>query len=117
MGNDKNTLACGKSLYNSIDFSFYKTLFDPVRSDILIYLVSHGKKNIKEISENFPQDRSVISKHLDLMHRYGIVLKEKRDRRIYYEANSSFVVEQFEKTTVNLKKLLPLSNYREQPDK
>ena len=117
MGNDKNALACGKSLCDSIDISFYKTLFDPVRSDILIYLVSHGKKNIKEISENFSQDRSVISKHLDLMHRYGIVLKEKRDRRIYYEADSRFVVEQFEKTTVNLKELLLLSNSSEQQDK
>jgi len=44
-------------------------------------------------------------------------LKEKRDRRIYYEADSSFVVEQFEKTTANLKKLLLLSNSREQQDK
>jgi predicted transcriptional regulator len=112
MGNDKKALACGKSLNDSIDFSFYKTLFDPVRSDILIYLVSHGKKNIKEISENFTQDRSVISKHLDLMHRYGIVLKEKRDRRIYYEANSKFVVEQFEKTTNNLNKILRSSDSR-----
>ncbi len=112
IGNDKKALACGKSLYDSIDFSFYKTLFDPVRSDILVYLVSHGKKNIKEISENFSQDRSVISKHLDLMHRYSIVLKEKRDRRIYYEANSSFVVEQFEKTTANLKKMLQMSDVR-----
>jgi Predicted transcriptional regulators len=106
MGNDKNALACGRSLYDSIDFDFYKTLFDPVRSDILIYLVSHGPKSIKEISENFSQDRSVISRHLDLMYRYGIVSKSKQDRHIYYEANRSFVVEQFEKTTINLKKLL-----------
>ncbi len=53
MGNDKNALACGHSLYDSIDFDFYKALFDPVRSDILVYLVSHGKKSIKEISEKF----------------------------------------------------------------
>ena len=70
-------LAYEKSLCDSIDISFYKTLFDPVRSDILFYLVSHGKKNIKENSENFSQDRSVISKHLDLTHRYCIVLVVK----------------------------------------
>ena len=106
MGSDKNTLACGQSLYDSIDFEFYKTLFDPVRSDILVYLVSHGKKSIKEISENFSQDRSVISRHLDLMYRYGVVLKSKQDRHIYYEANSDYIVKQFENTTINLKKLL-----------
>lgn len=109
MGSEKNALSCGRTLYDSIDFDFYKTLFDPVRSDILIYLVCHGKKNIKEISENFSQDRSVISRHLDLMHRYGIVLKTKQDRHIYYEASGSFIVEQFEKTTKNLKELLQRS--------
>jgi len=110
MGNDKNALACGQSLYDSIDFNFYKALFDPVRSEILIYLVSHGKKSIKEISENFSQDRSVISRHLDLMNRYGIVLKSKQDRHIYYEANGSFIVDQFENTTTNLKKMLQSTN-------
>jgi DNA-binding transcriptional ArsR family regulator len=112
MGINKNVIACGQSLNENINFDFYKTLFDPVRSDILIYLVSYGKKNIKEISEKFTQDRSVISKHLDLMRRYGIVLKEKQGRNVYYEVNSSFIIEQFEKTTANVKKLLKLANQK-----
>ena len=106
MGNDKNSLACGQSLYKSIDFDFYKTLFDPVRSEILVYLVCHGRKNIKDISEKFPQDRSVISRHLNLMYRYGIVSKVKQARQVTYEVNSSFILKQFEKTTTNLKKML-----------
>ena len=108
MGSDKNALACGNCINESIDFDFYKALFDPVRSDILIFLVSHGKKNIKDIAENFSQDRSVISRHLNLMNRYGIVLKTKQDRSIYYEVNSIFIVDQFEKTAENLKKLLQM---------
>jgi predicted transcriptional regulator len=110
MGNDKNALACGQSLYESIEFDFYKTLFDPVRSDILVFLVCNGKKNIKDISEKFPQDRSVISRHLDLMYRYGIVSKEKRARQVTYEVNGSFILKQFEKTTTNLKKMLQMSD-------
>lgn len=43
------------------------------------------------------------------MHRYGIVLKEKQGRYVLYEANSNFIVEQFEKTTANMKRLLHLS--------
>ncbi len=109
MGSDKNALACGNSIQESIDFDFYKTLFDPVRSEILVFLVSHGKKNIKEISESFSQDRSVISRHLDLMNRYGIVLKTKQDRNIFYEVNNTYIVNQFEKTTANLKHLLELA--------
>jgi DNA-binding transcriptional ArsR family regulator len=105
---NKNVLACGKLLFDNIDFDFYKTLFDPVRSDILVFLATHGKKSIKEISENFSQDRSVISRHLDLMYRYSMVLKTKQDRHIYYEADGVFIAGQFEKTTANLKKLLHL---------
>ncbi len=110
MGKEKNALACGSLIEDSIDFEFYKTLFDPIRSEILVYLVSHGKKNIKEIADNFSQDSSVISRHLALMYRLGIVLKTKENRNIYYEANNLFVVEKFEQTTENLKRLMLLAN-------
>lgn len=109
METGKNVFACGSLIADSIDFEFYKTLFDPVRSEILIYLVGSGKKNIKDIAENFSQDRSVISRHLDLMYRFKIVLKTRENRNIYYEANKIFVVEKFEQTTESLKKLL--TNY------
>lgn len=110
MGNEKNALLCNNSIHEMIDFDFYKTLFDPVRSEILAYLVSNGEKNITEIAENFSQDRSVISRHLDLMHRYGMVLKTKQNRNIYYQANNNFIVEKFEQTTSNLKKLMQMGN-------
>jgi predicted transcriptional regulator len=106
MGKGKDVLACGQSLKESIDIQFYKTLFDPVRSDILICLASRGRMNIKEVAGNFPQDRSMISKHLSLMHRYGIVLKEKHAREIFYEINGALIVEKFEKTAISLKRLL-----------
>jgi DNA-binding transcriptional ArsR family regulator len=105
-----NIFACGSLIADSIDFEFYKTLFDPVRCEILIYLVGYGKKNIKDIAENFSQDRSVISRHLDLMYRFKIVLKTRENRNIYYEANKIFVVEKFEQTTEHLKKLLTNCN-------
>ena len=110
MGNEKNALFCNNSINDMIDFDFYKTLFDPVRSEILVFLVSNGEKNIAEIAENFSQDRSVISRHLDLMHRYGMVLKTKQSRNIYYQANNNFIVEKFEQTTSNLKKLMQMTN-------
>lgn len=105
----KDPNACSKLIHDNIDFEFYKVLFDPVRAEILVYLVSYGVKNIKEIAENFSQDRSVISRHLDLMHRHDIVIKTKENRNIYYEANSAFVISKFDKTTSNLKELLLLT--------
>ncbi|NSA58497.1 winged helix-turn-helix domain-containing protein [Clostridium beijerinckii] len=75
MENQNNLFECG-------DFEFYKTLFDPVRSEILKFLAINGKKNITEIAKNFTQDRSVISRHLELMNRYKILNKEKLNRSL-----------------------------------
>lgn len=97
---------CGRNLEQSIDFEFYKTLFDPVRSEILKYVAVQGKKNITEISENFSQDRSVISRHLELMNRYGILSKEKQNRSVFYEVNKELIIEKFETTSIELKKFI-----------
>jgi DNA-binding transcriptional ArsR family regulator len=105
---DKNDfiLECTREIEESIDFEFFKTLFDPVRCDIMKYLAINGTKNIKDISENFTQDRSVISRHLDLMYRYRIVNKIKENRNVFYELDDKYVLEKFELTVVNLRKLI-----------
>jgi len=109
MGSEHNALACGNFIEDTIDFDFYKALFDPVRSKILVYIASSGRKSINEIAENFTQDRSVISRHLDLMCRYGIVSKTKINRFVFYEINSTFILEKFEGTTESLKRLMEIS--------
>ncbi|GGE64774.1 ArsR/SmtB family transcription factor [Priestia taiwanensis] len=91
---------------NAIDFEFYKTLFDPVRIEIIRYLAVYGERNITTIAENLPQDRSVISKHLDLMYRFEIVSKTRVGRNIYYEVNSQMIFNKFKLTTDQLEKLL-----------
>ena len=106
MGNINTPTVCGNFIEDKIDFDFYKALFDPVRSQILVFIASNGKKSISEIAKNFTQDRSVISRHLDLMYRYGIVQKTKNNRFVYYEANSTFILEKFEETTQNLNDLI-----------
>lgn len=91
----------------SVDFDFYKTLFDPVRAEIMLYLaIQDEPKSTKEIAEQFPQDRSVISRHLDLMNRFGIVSRTKESRSTFYQLNSNYILEKFETTTNNLKKII-----------
>ncbi|HCC00105.1 MAG TPA: transcriptional regulator [Ruminococcaceae bacterium] len=106
MKDKKKIEACNAKIKDSFDFDFYKTLFDPVRVEILVYLASHGKQSIKEIAENFSQDRSVISRHLDLLYRYKMVHKTKESRHIYYEVDKALIVEKFEGTTKKLKELI-----------
>ncbi|WP_257152550.1 hypothetical protein [Bacillus sp. AFS059628] len=37
-------LKCSNEINNAIDFDFYKTLFDPVRIEIIRYLAVYGVK-------------------------------------------------------------------------
>ncbi len=40
------------------------------------------------------------------MHRQGIVNKTKENRSIFYELNDKYILEKFELTATNLKKLI-----------
>ena len=96
---------CQSKIESSIDFEFYKILFDPVRSQIMVLLGSKENLSISEVSKYFPQDRTVISRHLSLMERYGIVTRVKKSRELIYHLNSDFVIEKFEKTARDLREL------------
>jgi ArsR family transcriptional regulator, cadmium/lead-responsive transcriptional repressor len=71
-------------LFNS---DFFKVLSEPVRVQILRHLAVNGKSSIGEIAEDFPQDRSVISRHLKQMAEEGMVTIEKRGRFTFYFIN------------------------------
>jgi DNA-binding transcriptional ArsR family regulator len=68
-------------LIKKFDSKFFKTLSEPVRIQILRFLIQSGRLDISTIAENMPQDRSVVSIHLNLMYEAGMV-GEMRD----YEA-------------------------------
>ena len=97
--------ACQKEIEEAVDFEFYKTLFDPVRVTIIKFLATNGKKNITEIAEKLPQDRSVVSRHLDLMYRYQLVTKERLGRNIFYQVNEQVILKEFQKTVNQLENL------------
>ncbi len=95
---------CKNEFDNDFQIEYYKALFDPVRIEIIRYLSFEGPSNISKIAENFSQDRSVISRHLDLLYRNGIVTKEKVSRYTIYNVNILNIVEKFQGTAENLRK-------------
>lgn len=104
-GSKKENEICTSKLENAMDFEFYKVLFDPVRSQIMVLLGSNESLSISEVAKYFPQDRTVISRHLSLMERYGIVSRVKKSREFLYHLNADFVIGKFEKTATDLKEL------------
>ncbi len=75
------------SLVNVLDSKFFKTLSEPVRVEIIKFIMLNGRTDIGTIADNMPQDRSVISRHLNFMQEVGILTCEKESRHMYYDIN------------------------------
>ncbi len=76
-----------EELADACDSKFLKTLSEPVRIEILKFIMLNGRADIGTIADKMPQDRSVISRHLNLMHEVGILTCEKESRHIFYDIN------------------------------
>lgn len=76
-----------EDLVKAFDSKFFKTFSEPVRVQILKFLMLNGRADIGTIAENMPQDRSVISRHLSLMHETGVLTSQKENRYVFYEVN------------------------------
>lgn len=86
------------------DARFFKALSEPVRIQILGYLMLNGRSDIGAITESMPQDRSVISRHLNQMHDVGILCCEKETRHMYYQINAQTFVDKLERFLNQIKK-------------
>ncbi len=93
-------------LVEHFDSKFFKTLSEPVRVQILKFIMLNGRADIGTIAEHMPQDRSVISRHLNLMHQVGILKCEKESRHMFYEINADSFIDKFDNITKQIKKCM-----------
>jgi len=95
----KKQAQIANQMVDVLDSKFFKSLSEPVRVEILRYLLLHGRTDIGTIAQDLPQDRSVISRHLNLMHEVGILNCEKESRHMYYTINASNFLDRFTNIT------------------
>lgn len=93
-------------LVDVFDFKLFKTLSEPVRLQIIKYILLNGRSDIGTIAEHMPQDRSVISRHLNLMHEAEILKCQKENRHMYYEINGQAFLEKLEMLTNKIRKVI-----------
>ena len=93
-------------LVSNFDWKFFKMLSEPVRMEILKFLMLHGRSDIGTIADYMPQDRSVISRHLSLMHEAGILNCEKKTRHMFYEINGRLFIDKLEGITTQIRKCM-----------
>lgn len=102
----KKTSKAVEKLVDALNSKLFKALSEPVRAEILKYLLINGRSDIGTIAENLPQDRSVISRHLNLMSEAGILKSEKEARHVFYEINGTTFLSEFEGIFENIKKCM-----------
>ncbi len=70
-----------------LDEKFFKALSEPARTAAFQQVVMLGRADIGAIAERLPQDRSVISRHLQALADADILRKTRDGRRTLYEVN------------------------------
>lgn len=90
-------------LIESFDSKMFKALADPTRTQIIRYLMLHGRSDISTIANHFPQDRSVISRHLNKMADAGLLCVEKETKYRFYMINCETFLKEFETVVASLK--------------
>jgi DNA-binding transcriptional ArsR family regulator len=90
----RNAATC--ELASVFDAGLLAALCEPVRVDIVRVLVAKRRADLQTIAEELPQDRSVISRHLALLHRAGVVRREKVGRQVFFELDGSTLLDRLE---------------------
>jgi len=105
---NKDKKALVEKLARSFDSKFYKSLSEPVRQQLIKYLMLHGRSDIGTIAKHLPQDRSVISRHLRLMQEAGILICEKEGKFVYYSVNGQEFLAKLESLVEQIRACIPI---------
>ena len=85
-----------KGVALDLESEFFRALADPTRLSIVMRLAAHNGQDVDAIAATFPQDRSVISRHLGLLHDAGILQREQEGRHVFYRLDGRYVLERLE---------------------
>lgn len=91
-----------------LDTPFFKALQEPARVAILRRLMLLGRADVGAIAEGLPQERSVISRHLQVLHEAGIVTQEREGRHRFYQVDGPAIVQRLEAMLRQLKLAAPM---------
>jgi DNA-binding transcriptional ArsR family regulator len=91
-----------------LDSRFFKALSEPVRIQIIKFLILNGRSDIATIAAAMPQDRSVISRHLQFMQTTGILTSEKITRHVFYEINGRAIYDKLAAILATIQACIPV---------
>ncbi|MBU0481903.1 MAG: winged helix-turn-helix domain-containing protein [Proteobacteria bacterium] len=93
-------------LIASFESKVFKSITEPARAAIIKFLMLNGRADISTIASHLPQDRSVISRHLNMMAEAGILIAAKETRHMYYSLNCRAFLDEFERITQEIRECM-----------
>ena len=91
-----------------VDSQLFRALCEPVRIEIVKVLTARGRSDVQTIAAQVPQDQSVVSRHLAVLHRAGVVRREKVGRQVFFELDGINVVTRMERIIEQFRSIIPL---------
>jgi len=95
-------------MLDGLNTDFVKAFSEPARVEILKHLIVLGPSDVKTLADKMPQDRSVISRHLAVLHKAGLLDHRKDGRHAVYRVNGEETLRMSEQLTDTIRKCLVL---------
>ena len=95
-------------LTEALDDRFLKALADQTRIGLIRHLLTGGPCCIGDIADKFPQDRSVISRHLRVLLDTGLVRVSKQGRHIFYDLDGPEFLRRLESILLKARNLVAI---------
>lgn len=92
-----------------LNADYFRALCEPVRVALVVQLVRLGRSDVTALAEDMPQDRSVISRHLQVLERAGIVSSQQEGRHVFYQIEGAAIVARFEAMLAELREMQALA--------
>ncbi len=106
--NRRSRQKAARELAEIFDSKLFKALCEPVRVEIVKFLTAEGRCDVRTVAAHFPQDASVVSRHLAVLHQAGVLRRQKQGRHVFFEVNGPEMVERMEKILGRFRNILPL---------
>ena len=90
-----------------LDSDLFKALCEPIRIELIRLLIAKGRSDLSTLAAALPQDVSVISRHLGLLHRAGLVRRQKLGRHVHFELDGPVLVARLEGILAQLRRAVP----------
>ena len=99
--------AAADACLRALDVEFFKALCEPSRIEVIRAMIELGPADVGEIASQMALDRSVVSRHLQVLHRAGLAISHKEGRHVIYELDGPEILEKLRVIVSAVEPLIP----------